>query len=666
MPAYDLDHFLSLTRLDSLALRPDGGEVAATVAGVAPDGTKMRTSVWAIDLTGEREPQRLTRSAQGESSVSHLPDGSSLFVSSRPDPDSKPGGDGDPVAGLWRLPAGRGEAVLVMSPPGGIGGVEVAGRSGHVAVAVDVFPDADDLAADAERADAREEAGVAAQLFEELPIRLWDHYLGPRTRRYFVLEPSASPSGFGEPRQIAVGDDALESASFALTPDGSTLVFTRRLAETTADVRVDLVAVDVESGDERVLTASDAMYTGVAADHTGHSIACVRVDVSEDDARDATVWVIDLASGTGRDLTPDLDLMPTEIAWSHDDGSIMLVADERGHRPVYVVDATAGEPRRVTASGSFSGLNPTQDGGHVIAMYSAVDRPAAPVRVALDDGELEPLPSPASATDVPGGLIDVEATADDGATIRSWLALPDDAGADRPAPLVAWVHGGPVGSWNDWSWRWNPWLLVERGYAVLLPDPAISTGYGRDFLRRGHADWGNRPYTDVMAAVDGAVDRPDVDGDRTALMGGSFGGYMANWIAGHTGRFRCIVTHAGLWALDQFQGTTDMPPWWELEFGDPYADRSRLLEHSPHLHVGSITTPMLVIHGELDHRVPIGEALRLWTDLRRHDVESKFLYFPDEHHWILKPQNARLWYETVLAWLDHHVLAEDWRRPDLL
>ncbi|HLF40017.1 MAG TPA: prolyl oligopeptidase family serine peptidase, partial [Acidimicrobiia bacterium] len=174
------------------------------------------------------------------------------------------------------------------------------------------------------------------------------------------------------------------------------------------------------------------------------------------------------------------------------------------------------------------------------------------------------------------------------------------------------------------------------------------------------------PYTDLMAAVDATVARADIDGERTAAMGGSFGGYMANWVAGHTDRFRTIVTHASLWALDQFHGTTDYGLWWEREFGDPYGDPARYVEHSPHPHIGKITTPMLVIHGELDHRVPVGEALRLWTDLVRHDVPAKFLYFPDENHWILKPQHARVWYETVLAWLDHYLLGKDWERPALL
>ena len=223
-----------------------------------------------------------------------------------------------------------------------------------------------------------------------------------------------------------------------------------------------------------------------------------------------------------------------------------------------------------------------------------------------------------------------------------------------------------MASWNAWHWRWNPHLLAARGYAVLLPDPAISTGYGQAFIDRGWGRWGEEPYTDLLAAIDGALERPDLDRVRTAAMGGSFGGYMANWVAGHTDRFRAIVTHASLWELRGFHGTTDHGPSWEAEFGDPYLDPSRYEASSPHRFLDRIRTPMLVIHGELDHRVPISEALRLWTDLQRHGVPSRFLYFPDENHWVLQPRNARLWYETVLAFLDEQVLGLQLRMVQLL
>jgi dipeptidyl aminopeptidase/acylaminoacyl peptidase len=185
-------------------------------------------------------------------------------------------------------------------------------------------------------------------------------------------------------------------------------------------------------------------------------------------------------------------------------------------------------------------------------------------------------------------------------------------------------------------------------------------------MQRGHGAWGAAPYTDVMAITDAVVKRPDIDDTRTAMMGGSFGGYMANWIAGHTSRFRAIVSHAGLWALDQMFATTDMPAVWYRAWGNPVTAPQRYLASSPHLHVADIGTPMLVIHGDKDYRVPVGEALRLWADLSGHGKTARFLYFPDENHWILKPGDVPVWYQTVLAFLAEHVLGESWQRPELL
>jgi dipeptidyl aminopeptidase/acylaminoacyl peptidase len=224
-----------------------------------------------------------------------------------------------------------------------------------------------------------------------------------------------------------------------------------------------------------------------------------------------------------------------------------------------------------------------------------------------------------------------------------------------------------LASWNAWSWRWAPLLAAARGYAVLLPDPALSTGYGLEFIARGWNSWGGKPYTDLMSITDAVVARPDIDESKTAAMGGSFGGYMANWVAGHTDRFRAIVTHASLWAMDQFGGTTDSSEYWQRIF-TPEA----MMENSPHRFVGSIRTPMLVIHGDRDYRVPIGESLRLWSELAEHHAAGdgstvhRFLFYPDENHWILKPQHAVVWYQTVFAFLDQHVHGADWQRPELL
>jgi dipeptidyl aminopeptidase/acylaminoacyl peptidase len=309
------------------------------------------------------------------------------------------------------------------------------------------------------------------------------------------------------------------------------------------------------------------------------------------------------------------------------------------------------------------------DGTAVYALRSAVA--AAPAAVRLDptaaDQVPTPLPGPVEPLPLPGRVEEVHATAQDGTDLRAWLCTPHDAGPSGPAPLLLWVHGGPLSSWSGWSWRWNPWVLVARGYAVLLPDPALSTGYGEAFIERGWGAWGGAPFTDLMALTDAAEARPDVDGTRTAAMGGSFGGYMANWIASHTDRFDAVVTHAGLWALDQFGPTTDSYHYWRRELSPAMAQAN-----SPHLHVDAIRTPLLVIHGDRDYRVPVGDAIRLWAELaERHlddagDMPHRFLLFPDEGHWVLKPQHAVVWYEAVLAFLEWHLLGAEWQVPDAL
>ncbi len=667
--AFDFDTFLSVPRANGVALAPDGSRAVTTIASVAPDGKKMRSALWELDPAAGAPPRQLTRSAAGEAAPVFRPDGSLLFVSARPDAD-RPGpeaaAEGEPNSALWCLPAEGGEAFLVAEAPGGIQGISVARDTGRVALAIAVLPAAESLDEDREQTQARKDAGVTAQLFDRYPIRFWDHYLGPREIRYFVADPDGDK--LGELRQAAQANVLLDEALFCLSPDGQMLYISEPRHASPTDLTADIVAIDLRSGRREVLTDGPFHFGGdLAVSPDAKLLACQRDAIATTSGpADSTIWLIDLATNSGRDITPRLDRFMRSLSWSHNSKRLFFVADDAGHAPLFSVTVNKRPVvTQHTQSGSFSSPQPHPDGNSVIAMCSHIDYPAGAVRVTLDDSPPTAIPTPGGVT-VPGRLRDIKTKGVDGTTVRSWLVLPKGASRKKPAPLVVWVHGGPVASWNDWSWRWNPWMLAERGYAVLLPDPALSTGYGLDFLQRGWGSWGDAPYTDVIAATNAACARPDIDGGRTALMGGSFGGYMANWVAGHTDRFACIVTHASLWALDQFHGTTDGGPWWEPEFGDPYVDPSRYIEWSPHRHIASITTPMLVIHGELDHRVPIGEGLRLWTDLRRHGVESKFLYFPDENHWILKPQNARVWYDTVLAWLDHHVLDHDWAQPELL
>ena len=727
---------LTRPRLAGLSVAPDGSLLVVGVATPAPDGTRYRTALWAVDPSGSAAPRQLTRSEAGESTAAFLPSGDLLFTSARPDPDAAPDSS-EPPGALWRLPRAGGEAELLLAPSAGIRGVWAAAEADVVVVAAEVHLAASTLEDDRAQQQARRDAGVTARLYEadEYPVRFWDRWLGPREPALWVLDLGADADS-----EVAGGADGaadgpadgaadgpadtapgprvrllargagLLDAEVALSADGATLVTTwartgpRRSPD---DVVTDLVAIEVVSGQRRVLADDGRSFHSPAISPDGTEVACIAADQGAPDrAPDHTLLLVPLSdgrsepAGTPRDLTPGWDRWPQAPRWSGDGSSVLCTADDHGHAPVFRVDPVSREVVRLTTEGAYQDLVlPAADGADRVgyALWSTVAAAPRPVRLDLDAQEQQPvaLPSPVGDDPTDTRVERVIATAPDGAEVGSWLVLPVEAGeqdgadgpsiaGDRtgagplgeaddltppsgePRPLVVLLHGGPLSSWNAWHWRWNPHVWAAQGYAVLLPDPALSTGYGRAWIERGWGQWGQAPYTDVMAAVEHVAARPDIDTDRVAAGGGSFGGYLANWIAGQTDRFRAIVTHASLWSLPGFHGTTDLGLYWEREFGDPYLDPARYRDNSPHLHVGRITTPMLVIHGELDVRVPISEGVTLWTDLVRHGVAARFLYFPDEHHWVLKPQHARLWYETVLGFLDEHLQGRSFERPALL
>ncbi len=669
---FDFDRFVTLPRLSDLRCSPVGSRLVVTVGVPAPDGKKLVNSLWEVDPDGRREPRRLTRSASGEGSPAFLPDGSLLFASARPDPDATDDAKRETQA-LWLLPADGGEARQLLAPEGGIEDIRAARSARTVVMAGRMHRDAGTLDADAARAKARKDAGVSALLFESYPIRHWDHYVGPRERHLLSARIPEGTEPAADVRDLTPdAGAALEERGFDVSPDGRTAVASM-LSDDIRRPVVNLVAIDVETGRTRTLSGGDASYDQPAVSPDGRSVACVRTSLGDPEtAEEGRLWLVELESGLGRDLAPTADLWPDSPTWAPDGSAVFFLAARRGSEGVFRADLATGTVSCLSADGTFANIAPSADGSAVYALRSTLRVPNEVVRLDADASEQSPRVLPSSALDAtavgtPGRVKLIEATAADGARIGAWLVLPPEASADDPAPLVVFVHGGPLGSWTDgWHWRWNSQILASRGYAVLLPDPAFSLGYGQAFVQRGWGRWNEAPFTDMIATVDAAVARPDIDESRQALMGGSFGGYMANWVAGHTDRFRCIITHASLYELRGFHGTTDDGNWWEFEFGNPYEDAHRYVEQSPSRAIGSFRTPMLVIHGELDARVPISEALQLWTDLQRHGVESKFLYFPDENHWVLKPQNSRLWYATVLAFLDHHVLGKEWVRPELV
>jgi len=676
-PFHDLDAYIELPRLSGLVLSPDGTRLVTAVQTLDRKRTAYVTALWEVDPAGERPARRLTRSAKSEASAAFTPAGDLLFTSARPDPDATDP-DGDPTPALWLLPADGAEARVVADRGAGLGGVQVASDAPTVLVVSDVLPSATDGADDDRLRKARKDDKVAAILHTGYPVRYWDHDLGPGTPHAFVAtidaDVTAPVAGQRDPRLDLrdVTPDAriaLIEQSPSLSPDGRTVVTAWNRAAARGEMRTLLIAVDVATGERRVLVddASGDLGNPVVSPD-GQWVAYTRETISTPyQAPAVELWVVPLAGGEPRRLATGWDRWPSSPVWLPSSDALLVVADDDGRAPVFHVELDSDTVTRVTSDdAAFSGVQISPDGRTAYALRASYEAPAQPVRIdlaaALAEGPVaaQALRSPAPDVPLPGRLEEVVTTAADGTRVRAWLALPDGAGPDAKAPLLLWIHGGPLGSWNAWSWRWNPWLLVAQGYAVLLPDPALSTGYGQEFVQRGWGSWGAAPYTDLLAATDAALERDDLDPERTAAMGGSFGGYMANWVAGHTDRFRAVVTHASLWALDQFGPTTDAAYYWGREMTPEMAR-----ENSPHRFVGDIVTPMLVIHGDKDYRVPIGEGLRLWWELLsasglpaddEGNSPHRFLYYPDENHWILTPQHAKVWYGTVEAFLAEHVL----------
>ena len=672
-PFAHLAQFVALPRIGALALSVDGERLAVSVQTLDPTKKKWQSALWEVDPAGSRPARRLTRSAPGESSPTWAPDGSLLFTSARPDPDATD--DSDPQPALWSLPGDGGEARLVLTRPGGVSGVSVATDSGDVVVSAATLPGGSDAEADEERRKKRKDAGVSAVLHEAYPVRYWDHDLGPAAPHLFWAGPLPVDEPGSEPLQLRdlTPDAAPPSGAgdeFTLSPDGRLLVRAEDVAHGPAGRRTRLVLTTTADGVTRPLVddpTADVYAARFSPD--GRSVVCVRESLpSYAEPPEYTLLLVALPDGAVRELTQGFDRWPSAPQFSADGTAVYFLADDDGRHAVFRIPVDGGSPYRLTGDGAYSDLQVARDGSALYALRSAYDSPAAPVRLDPQAPLQDPpvLPNPGTLAALPGTLHEVQATAADGARVQSWLVLPEGASAENPAPLLLWIHGGPLMSWNSWSWRWCPWVMAARGYAVLLPNPALSQGFGREFVRRGWGEWGGAPYTDLMTAVDAAEQRPDIDASRTAAMGGSFGGYMANWIATQTDRFQAIVTHASLYDLDSFVGTTDAAYYWEKEWGDPLADPKRYEQNSPHRYADAIRTPMLVIHGDKDYRVPIGEALRLWYDLQKRGVPSKFLYFPDENHWVLTPGNSQVWYSTVLAFLAEHVLGEDWKRPELV
>jgi dipeptidyl aminopeptidase/acylaminoacyl peptidase len=372
----------------------------------------------------------------------------------------------------------------------------------------------------------------------------------------------------------------------------------------------------------------------------------------------------DRATGVLQDLTEKFDHSAGSFVWSPNSQAVFFTAEDHGNAPIFMIALESKQPTNLGSLDHADDLVFSKDGQTLFFSHVSAAAPTETWRLESSVWEKGIKPEPEPVTKVNDALLSqidmpaLEAFTFKGANnddVQGFVIKPPGFDTSKKYPLKFLIHGGPQGAWgNSWSYRWNAELFAANGYVVVMINFHGSSGYGQKFTDSIQADWGGKPYIDLMKGLDYVEKNcPFIDKNREAALGASYGGYMANWILGHTDRFKCIVSHDGMFNTESAYGTTEELwfPEWEFK-GPPWKNRELYRKWSPHLFAEKFKTPTLVVHGQLDYRLDVAEGFQLFTTLQRLKVPSKMLYFPDEGHWVLKPQNSQLWYKTVNEWVD--------------
>jgi dipeptidyl aminopeptidase/acylaminoacyl peptidase len=631
--------------------------VAFVVRTTDLEANRGRTDLWMVGSDGSGLA-RLTTHEANDSDPRWAPDGGSLYFLSTRSGSSQ----------VWRLSLAGGDPEPVTKLPVDVQALSVSPAGTHLAFSASVFPDCDTLAATADRLAARAKSKASGQLHERIFIRHWDTWMEGRRNHLFVL-----PLGGGEPVDLSRDLDAdVPSLPFgggeeiAWSRDGREIVFAARLAGRTEpwSTNLDLWAAPIDrSSPPRNLTADNpATDTGPVFSPDGRTLAYRAMSRPGYEADRLRVMLLPWPAGRARVLAEGWDRSPETLAFSPDGGTLFATAADLGEEPLFAIDVASGEARRLFAGGTVR--SPAVAGSRLIFGHDHLRRPVELTSLALDGTDPRQLTSinASRLAAIRWGEPEPFSFAGwNGETVHAWFVKPVDYDPARRYPLAFVIHGGPQGSSsNNFHYRWNLQTYAGAGYAAVAVDFHGSTGYGQAFTDSIGGDWGGKPLEDLQKGLAATLARyPWIDPERVCALGASYGGYMINWIAGNWpeagGRapFRCLVNHDGIFDQRSMYYTTEELWFPEWEHGGPYFERPQGHErHNPALAVERWKTPMLVVHGGLDYRVPDSQGIATFTALQRRGVASKLLYFPDENHWVLKPANSILWHDTVLAWLD--------------
>ena len=656
------DDLAALHRVSEPQPSPDGRWLAYVVTDVDKPENRSNSDLWLVPADGG-EPRQLTASPKHDRHPTWSPDGKWLAF------ESNRGGDFQ----VYVIPADGGEARKlttiateatqpVWSPDGK-----------HIAFISAVFPEFSDkpfAEADTlnkERLDAREKSKVKARVITRLLYRHWDSWVDDKRQHLFIV-PVKDGAAASPPRNLTPGDrDAVPTSTtfasgdeFAWSPDGSELVHTATPTPAREEAwRTDhnLYSVNLTTGERKQLTTNPAADGCPRFSPDGKWLAYRAQSRAGFEADRWQLMLRNRATGETRSLTPDFNSLVESIVWALDSQSLVIEAEDKGTKPLWTVALSGGTAKPLVTGGANSEPAVTR-GGQVFFTRNNMRAPAEILRVSLAGG------SPHPVTRANAGLLakltlntpeSVTVTGAGGTPVQMWILKPPGFDVAKKWPLVFWVHGGPQGAFMDsWSFRWNAQLWAAQGYVIAMPNPRGSTGFGQKFTDEISGDWGGKVFEDLMSALAHLEKQPWIDTSRMASAGASYGGYVMNWFQGHTDKFKTLITHCGVYNFDTMYGTTEELWFDEWDHGIPW-ENPKFSEYSPHRFAAKFKTPNLVIHNELDFRVPIAQGLDLFTVLQRKGIPSKLLYFPDEGHWVLKPQNSELWHRTIFEWLGEYL-----------
>ncbi len=652
-----VDDLLAMQRISEPAVSPDGTWVAFTVRDTDLDANKGRNDVWLATVDGSTV-RRLTTHPDGDTSPAWTPDGKTLyFLSSR-------GGSSQ----VWRIAPAGGEAEQVTRLPVDVGGFRLFPDGKRLVVALEVWPETRTLAASITRDAAEAKKPVKARAYDQLLFRHWDTWEDGRYSHLFVWTPPELGGKADDARDLTPGlttdtpshpFGGMEEVS--LSPDGKTLAYVARvggrdLAWTT---NTDVFLVDTGGKGKAVnLTAASKGYDFAPSySPDGKSIAVTSMARAGYEADRQRITVYDLATRKPRVVTEAWDRSAGSLTWSADGKTLYTSSDDVGNHALFAIDVAVGKV--TTLVGKGTNTEPRLAGDRILFARDTLRQPVELFTVARDGSDLRQvthLNDERVKKVTWGDYEQFSFKGDKGDTVYGYVVKP--AGfTGKKAPVAFLVHGGPQGSFGDhFHYRWNPQVYAGRGYGVVFIDFHGSTGYGQAFTDAIRGDWGGAPYRDLMLGLDAALAKyPWLDDQRMAALGASYGGYMINWIAGNTDRFKALVCHDG--NIDERMAYFDTEELWFPEWehgGTPWDNPAGYAEHNPIDLIKNWKTPTLIIHGGNDFRVVDTQGMGAFTALQRKGIASRFLHFPDENHWVLKPHNSKLWHDEVLGWIDRY------------